>query len=459
MLFVAVFALLFVCQLVLAGDPNAVGGAGKPGVPDQYNAFSNWNITYAGPQPQQVHLSIGDEGKYVQVEFTTLDKVDSAFFKYWPKSAKHGSKKAVTVTRGNNWEFVDGGNLKRATYMHKFQSKRLKPATVYEYQVGTVSANNTQNGTVLSDVFEFHTAAKSESFKFVAIGDLGVNNAVTMKQLTNLADSHQYDFMTVSGDQGYDLSDMNGIKGDQYMNFLQQVYAKLPFMGAIGNHEDAYNYTHYINRFNNVPFETSRSSTPLFWSFNYKSLHLVSVSTEAFFLNKFGSQDQMNYFTNWLDQDLERANKDRHKRPWIVVISHHPIYCSDTTSDCQEDAPMIRAHLEPVLTKHNVDIFLTGHVHNYERTYPIVNNTRVTTNLHNAPSFIQIVNGDAGQPSSASTFNASVVPNDWSAVRFAGYGFSTIEVSHKSLDFTHHEVSAKDGSLGGVIDHFTLTKS
>lgn len=69
-----------------------------------------------------------------------------------------------------------------------------------------------------------------------------------MKQLVQLAKSHAYDFVTVSGDQAYDLADFDGRKGDEYMNFAQQLYSTVPYLGVTGNHEGAYNFSHYKNR-------------------------------------------------------------------------------------------------------------------------------------------------------------------------------------------------------------------
>lgn len=74
-----------------------------------------------------------------------------------------------------------------------------------------------------------------------------MNNAVTMEQLVKRA-SH-YDFFALTGDQAYDLSDFDGTKGDQYMNFVQPLFASLPYLGVVGNHETAFNYSHYKNRF------------------------------------------------------------------------------------------------------------------------------------------------------------------------------------------------------------------
>jgi DNA repair exonuclease SbcCD nuclease subunit len=69
-----------------------------------------------------------------------------------------------------------------------------------------------------------------------------------MPILKQLAQSHDYDFLTIMGDQGYDLSDFEGRKGDQFMNFAQGLYANLPVLATPGNHDDAYNASHFKNR-------------------------------------------------------------------------------------------------------------------------------------------------------------------------------------------------------------------
>lgn len=98
----------------------------------------------------------------------------------------------------------------------------------------------------------------------------------------------------------------------------------------------------------------------------------------------------------------------------------------------------------------------SGHVHNYERSYPVANDTRTATSYKNAPSYVQVITGDAGQPEGGSGF-ASGPYKDWSAVRYSGYGFSTVRVSPTELTLTHHEAK-EDGSLGRVVDEFTISK-
>jgi hypothetical protein len=69
-----------------------------------------------------------------------------------------------------------------------------------------------------------------------------------MPLLKDIANSHEYDFVTIMGDQAYDLSDFNGTKGDDFMNFAQAFYANIPILTTAGNHEQAYNFSHYKNR-------------------------------------------------------------------------------------------------------------------------------------------------------------------------------------------------------------------
>ena len=59
-----------------------------------------------------------------------------------------------------------------------------------------------------------------------------------------------------------------------------------------------------------------------------------------------------------------------------------------------------------------MDFLCSGHVHNYERTYPVAHGKRTSTSYHNAPSFFQIIIGNAGQPEVPTEFNPGPYP-DW----------------------------------------------
>lgn len=44
------------------------------------------------------------------------------------------------------------------------------------------------------------------------------------------------------------MADMNGTKGDEFMNLLQDTFATTPLFTTPGNHESNYTFAHYTNR-------------------------------------------------------------------------------------------------------------------------------------------------------------------------------------------------------------------
>lgn len=70
-----------------------------------------------------------------------------------------------------DWEFIDGGIAQTSRYMHTLISKKLDPATIYEYKVVTL---DTENELHTSDIYQLHTPdlLSSNPFKFIATGDI-----------------------------------------------------------------------------------------------------------------------------------------------------------------------------------------------------------------------------------------------------------------------------------------------
>ncbi|KAI9317013.1 Metallo-dependent phosphatase-like protein [Dichotomocladium elegans] len=434
--------------------------------PDQFNTALNvnWNRTYGPFEPQQIHLSLATDSQYARFEFLTTSPIDKAILRYWPKSDYSAVTRATTTLEGDSWVYVDGGEERRVRHMHLIKSETLEKATVYQYQVGTVA----EGCTIWGPELEFHTQGRGDAFSYLAIGDLGVNNAVSLPHLVNLAHTHQYDFITVSGDQAYDMTDFNGTKGDQYMNMVQSLFARVPYLGVPGNHERLYNFSDYKNRqvhrcpcaFASLPFRESHFDSSITYSFDYGNLHLIAFSTETYF---FGSEDEIRAGIHWLEADLKQINQNRHERPWIVLITHHPLYCSFANEDCDINSALLRdgknglGAIEPLLLEYKVDVVISGHVHNYERTFPMARGLATSMSYKNPSSTVYIVLGNAGQPEGTSKFNTTGPYPVWSAKRFDGHGYSTVHVTPTSFTMIHHATNM-DGTLGGVVDEFTITK-
>ncbi|KAI7885210.1 Metallo-dependent phosphatase [Lichtheimia hyalospora FSU 10163] len=408
-------------------------------------------------------MCLPNASAYARFQFSTLSPSPQSYLKYW----KTEQQDDPTIVNTEDWTFVDGGAQRRPLYMHQATTKQLKRGCKYQYQVGSQSS---KTGSVQwSSIYDFHTASNNEEFEFLITGDLGVSKGVSLPHLITAAQSQNYDFVVNVGDQGYDLADFEGVKGDQYMNMMQAVYGRLSYQGVQGNHEITYGGSHYKNRFKTVPYEESGYKDPLVYSYNHKSIHFVFFSTELYISDVYSDHEkELQEALAWLENDLSLV--DRKKHPWVIFVTHRPIYCTAEKKSCAEKGGEIRngkigkdgkrwGALEPILQKHKVDVYLSGHVHSYERTLPVANNRATSMNYENPSSLVALVVGNAGEPEGNAEHNVASAEEfpDWKGFYYDGYGFSTVKASPSSLEFTHKEAKL-DGSIGRVIDQFTIHK-
>jgi hypothetical protein len=97
------------------------------------------------------------------------------------------------------------------------------------------------------------------------------------------------------------------------------------------------------------------------------------------------------------------------------VMHHRPLYCSSTSSDCNEMTAFLRSQVELMYRDQGVGAVMCGHVHNFERTYPVFNSTVVGQSCDNASAPVYFVNGGAGNPEGQAAFSGPI--HDWSAFK------------------------------------------
>lgn len=61
----------------------------------------------------------------------------------------------------------------------------------------------------------------------------------------------------------------------------------------------------------------------------------------------------------WLDATLAAAKED-----WVIVVGHHPVY-ADTPKEESERTDM-QKRVDSILRKHRVDMYINGHIHNFQ---------------------------------------------------------------------------------------------
>jgi len=214
------------------------------------------------------------------------------------------------------------------------------------------------------------------------------------------------------------------------MESIQPITAYLPYMTAVGNHEIAYNFSHYRNRFS-MPGDGDSYNNNMWYSWNAGPIHFVAYSTEVYFTN--GPIDTQ---LAWLKKDLAEANlpENRKLRPWIITYGHRPMYCSNIDGDdCTTPKSRIRAALETLFFENGVDMIIEAHEHSYERLYPVYNETVTSYDYVNPKAPVHIVSGAAGcNEQDGICVNAIFGPKGpWSAYRswLPGlYGFGKLTV-------------------------------
>ncbi|PIK60173.1 hypothetical protein BSL78_02894, partial [Apostichopus japonicus] len=291
--------------------------------------------------------------------------------------------------------------------------------------VVTWSTFNNTNTSVVQ--FGFHGnlsySAVGSSTKFVDGGPEKHTQYIHRVKMTSLKPNLTY------SDFAYDFDFDNARVGDSFMNQIESVAAYLPYMTCPGNHEEAYNFSNYKNRFTMPNYEGTQN---LWYSWNIGPAHIISLSTEVYFFFNYGLHQIKNQL-EWLIADLEEANSPeaRRQRPWIITIGHRPPYCSDVvTRPCNlVYAETVRSALEDTLYKYGVDLSFWGHEHNYERFWPLYNykvhNGSLSEPYTNPTSPVHIITGSAGCSEEHSSFGPM---RYFDAFRSSDYGYTRLQI-------------------------------
>eukprot|EP01116_Phalansterium_solitarium_P017014 TRINITY_DN408_c0_g1_i1.p1 TRINITY_DN408_c0_g1~~TRINITY_DN408_c0_g1_i1.p1 ORF type:complete len:427 (-),score=158.50 TRINITY_DN408_c0_g1_i1:285-1427(-) len=335
---------------------------------------------------------------------------------------------------------VDGFN----GTIHNAVMTDLVPGMRYYYRCGD---NN--SGLTAESYFKTNNDVQTP-FTIAATGDMGVEeSARTTKGLMDDTSNELFDWWIHVGDTSYadDFPAPNAHIWDDFMNQVAPITARLPLMNTVGNHERQYNFSAYLNR---MSMPSERSGSRFWYSFDYNSLvHFVAFSTEHDFSN---SSEQH----AWLVKDLAAAYANKHNVPWIVVFGHRPFYCTSVieASRCEVEAPEYRSYLEDAFHDYQVDLVLSGHNHNYERTYPVYQLQPTNgTSFINPTAPVYIVNGAAGCPEFIDPSFKEPGPNWRASCRPAEWGYGRLSFTATTLhwqwvdDYTH-----------GVSDEFTIER-
>ncbi|KAB1217430.1 putative inactive purple acid phosphatase 24 [Morella rubra] len=258
-----------------------------------------------------------------------------------------------------------------------------------------------------------------------------------------------------------DLAYANGYisQWDQFVSQVEPIASAVPYMVASGNHERTWPDSGGFYQGTDSGGECGVTAETLFYvPAENRAKFWYSTDYGMF---RFCIADSEHDWREGSEQYkfLERclASADRRKQPWLIFAAHRPFGYSSNEWFAEEGAyeePMGRDDLQKLWQKYRVDIAFFGHVHNYERTCPIYQNTCVKSGTSHYSGVvngtIHIVTGGGGSHLSAF---ATEIPN-WSLFRDYDFGYTKLTAfNHSSLLFEHMK-----SSDGKVYDSFTISR-
>jgi len=437
--------------------------------------------------PEQIHLALGTSPTETNVQWAmmaaSLQAGSDISVQYWPNvpSLFTAPAQCTPFPVPTSWQVTGNfirANISRTMTCCKATMTELNPNTLYNYRVGSSS-------TGWSKMFTFRSQSLPTTLpiRIGVLGDFGDTNGRSFPLLMHEANAGTLAAIIHLGDIAYDLdtrqdehvdlsetTPVDGATGDRFMRDLEPIASIVPYMVMPGNHEFNFNTTAFTHRFNGmpsnappIPAEAGDNVAGLqnnwWYSYNIGTAHFISLNSNVVtdptvvtnasrYHWQYPISIQRKQY-RWLKQDLIAAMANRSQAPWIVVMAHFPMYCSSTASDCTNQAAMMRngipdAHelaWEPLLKEFEVDLYLSAHIHSYERFYPTFNGTsdveKWSSNPHrieNANATVHIVQGSAGNVEGQDGFSNVTAK---SAYRSSRYGYSGLTLHNKThLEWT-----------------------
>jgi Calcineurin-like phosphoesterase len=319
------------------------------------------------------------------------------------------------------------------------------PMTSVEQQQG-----DGQDGLVVEgDLLNKETDVNGSNFNIAAVGDWGCTSN-TEDTVRNIVDKDP-ELVIALGDNAYWTD-----SADCWFEIVNPIIDKM--ITAIGNHDAN------IKMPGEAPVEAPKllgeymdrfGLSEQYYTHRIGNVFVLVMSEEVPY--REGS-DQYDFVV----QSLSEASSDPDV-DWIIVATHETMYSSPSSTDAVDP---LRETYHPIFEENGVDLVLQGHIHNYERSYPIEYSEEYSDQNPNVPIATSTdpdtyVDPEGQIFATVGTGGQSVHPFRGQRLfmlnQFEGYGFLDITITddgrEKRLVGTFYD---NDG--GSIVDQFTLIK-
>ena len=315
----------------------------------------------------------------------------------------------------------------------------LLPDTRYYYQVDRTAYGTSQVvSTPAADTY-FETAPVAGSLdptSIWVIGDSGTAGSKAegvytgFRNLFGPSEVPQTDVWLMLGDNAYSSG-----TDSEFQEAVFEIYPELlrnsVLWSTIGNHEArSAGGAPYLDIFSfpeNGESGGVASTTELYYSFDRANIHFICLDSQTG--GNYNDAPGGGGMYDWLEADLQACDKD-----WIIAFFHHGPYTKGShNSDTEGKHIQMRKFLVPLLESYGVDLVLSGHSHQYERT--------------------PFINGHHGPDSGSETFSAANIVDGGNGSEIGDVDGSGAFISDPLLgDGAYHKplATANDGAVYAI---------
>lgn len=264
-----------------------------------------------------------------------------------------------------------------------------------------------------------------DHFNFIVANDLGRNGYYDQKiiaeRMGELAENTGIEFIAAAGDIHH-FEGVASVNDPLWMTNYELIYAHpelmIDWFPMLGNHEYRGN-TQAVLDYSKVSRRWSMPGRYYAKSFKLDgnaTLKLIFIDTTPL-IDKYHKEAEESYpdvatqdidrQLQWLDSTLNASDET-----WKVVIGHHPIYAQTPKDEIEREN--MQQRVDPLLRKYGVDLYVCGHIHNFQHIKP-------------ADSRIDYVVNTSG------SLSRKVSPVEGTVFCSSETGFSIVSVSDKEL--------------------------
>ncbi|MCI0701047.1 MAG: metallophosphoesterase, partial [Planctomycetia bacterium] len=333
---------------------------------------------------------------------------------------------SAVVEYGTTYPPKGQAKAEKPNVMGEVVLTNLEPNTKYFYRVVCTDEKGRKTE---SKPLTFMTApGTNDAFSFTVIGDTQRNPAITAK-VAKLMWERRPNFVIHVGD----VVDKGSAKwqwtGDLFKP-CNELFGRVAVFPCIGNHEN--NDPQYYKYF-------SLPEKEYYYKFTYGNAEFFVLDTNTRRdLTPKGEQYK------WLEKQLAASTAK-----WKICYHHHPAYSSDSddygnTWKGPTAAGDVRVrNFVTLYEKYNVDVIFNGHIHLYERTWPIREGK-----VDQKTGITHITSGGGG----GRLEDFSPTPAFFKHQGLVDYHFCYVTIHHGTFNlkaFDHN---------GNLFDHFSLKK-